>query len=82
MVGTMFLEGQSVPENDAEAVMRFRECSGNSYDCELSLGECYARGFGVPIDHSQAGWWLRKAAEQFDPTGRSQAQAALGGLYD
>lgn len=44
---------------------------------QAGLGFMYQRGFGVPIDHNQAAFWLRKAAEQGQPEG----QMMLGSLY-
>lgn len=44
---------------------------------QLSLGEMYARGEGVPQDYVEAAKWYRKAAEQ----GNADAQTTLGLMY-
>ena len=82
LVGSMYLMGEAVPENDEEAVHWFRECSGYNFDCQVSLGLCYMAGTSVPRDYATASWWFRKAAEQGAGWGRTSAQSGLGGLYE
>jgi hypothetical protein len=44
---------------------------------QAGLGFMYHRGLGVDVDHKQAAFWLRKAAEHGQPEG----QMMLGSLY-
>lgn len=49
---------------------------GNA-DAQVKLGECYAKGQGIPKDSAEAARWYRKAAEQGD----ARAQERLGLCY-
>lgn len=60
--------GVSALTNDANA---------GDIDAQLQLAELYEQGFGVSLDHGQAAYWYRKAAEQ----GSDKAQSRLGQMY-
>jgi TPR repeat protein len=66
-LGTMYAEGQGVPQDNIEAAKWFRECAEHGYAiCEGSLADAYMTGDGVPKDDVAAVSWTRKAAEQGD----------------
>jgi hypothetical protein len=64
---------------DYEKAMRIWEPLAEQEDApsQAGLGFMYHRGFGGPIDHKKAAYWLRKAAEHGQPEG----QMMLGTLY-
>lgn len=82
-LGSMYHEGQGVPQDDKEAV-RWSRLAAEQADpdasatAQFNLGVCYHKGQGVPQDDREAVRWLRLAAEQADP----DAQAGLGESYD
>ena len=61
--------------NYPEAMAEFKQLAANG-DAKAMyyVGFLYYRGYGVPVDHTQAASWFRRAAEQGD----SQAQYYLG----
>jgi len=71
----MYIEGNGVPQNYAQAVYWFRKAAeqGNE-DAQCLLAEMLMRGEGIPCDTVQAAHWFRKAAEQ----GNAMAQYNLG----
>ena len=61
----MYLHGQGVPENAAEAARWYRLAAEQGYaDAQEVLGILYLNGNGVPFDCAEAVKWLRKAAGQ------------------
>jgi uncharacterized protein len=77
-LGRMYLSGQGMPKNPAEAVKWYRQAAerGNTI-AQFSLGSLYFNGQGVPGDYAEAAKWYRKAAEQGD----APAQCILGDMY-
>ncbi len=77
-LGTMYDNGEGVPENDVEAVKWYRLAAeqGNA-DAQSNLGFMYANGEGVPENDTEAVKWYRLAAEQ----GNATAQYNLGVRY-
>ena len=79
MLGIMYFEGWSVPEDDAEAAKWIRiAAEWEEAEAQFNLGMMYAKGEGVPEDDAEAAKWYRKAAEQ----GLSVAQYFLGYMYE
>ena len=78
-LGTMYENGQGVPQDYAEAVRWYRMAAdqGDAY-AQYKLGVMYADGRGVPQDDAEAVRWYRAAAEQ----GSAEAQTNLGVMYD
>ncbi|MGE5789250.1 MAG: tetratricopeptide repeat protein, partial [Syntrophaceae bacterium] len=78
LVGGMYLVGEGVPRDYAEAAKWYRKAAeqGNA-DAQYNLGGLYANGQGVPRDCAEAAKWYRKAAEQ----GNADAQYDLGVMY-
>lgn len=78
-LGTMYDNGQGVPQDYAETVKWYRTAAdqGNAY-AQYNLGIMYANGQGVPQDYATAVKWFRKAADQ----GNANAQHNLGVMYD
>jgi TPR repeat protein len=71
----MYLDGDGVPENDAEAARWFRLAAdqGDAL-AQYNLGTMYYTGRGVPEDDAEAVRWYRLAADQ----GHAGAQYNLG----
>ncbi len=77
-LGVIYLTGDGVTKDDAEAVKWLRKAADqDSPLAERYLAEMYFKGRGVPADNEQAAKWLRLAAEQGD----AQSQYNLGVLY-
>jgi len=77
-LGTMYLNGQGVPQDYRQAVYWFSKAAEQGYPvAQNNLGVMYAKGQGVSQDYQQAGYWYRKAAEQGNPL----AQYNLGRMY-
>jgi TPR repeat protein len=77
-VGVMYDNGESVPQNDAEAITWFRKSAQQGVSvAQFNLGVMYDNGEGVPQDYPEAAKWYRKAADQ----GVSAAQFNLGIMY-
>src|ERR1700693_2779545 len=77
-LGTMYRNGEGVPQDLGEAVRWFRLAAVQGYaEAENSLGFLYDYGGGVPIAHQEAAGWYRKAAVQ----GHAEAQLNLAWLY-
>jgi TPR repeat protein len=67
-----------VDQSYADAVSWYRKAAQQGYaPSELSLGEYYQKGWGVPQDNALAAEWYRKAADQ----GLAEAQFNLGSQY-
>ena len=78
-LGVRYNDGQSVPQDDAQAAIWIRKAAEQGYaDAQLNLGARYNDGYGVPQDYAQAAAWYRKAADK----GIAQARHNLGLLYD
>ena len=77
-LGSMYIDGHGVPQNDAQAVKWFRKAADQGHSrAQLALGAMYTEGRGVPQSHAEAAKWFRKAADQGD----AQAQFDLGNSY-
>jgi len=77
-LGVIYLTGNGVPKDDAEAVKWLRKAADqDSALGERYLAEMYFKGRGVPADNEEAAKWLRLAAEQDD----AQSQYNLAVLY-
>ena len=76
--GVMYTLGESVPQDDAEAVAWYRKAAEQcSAVAQFNLGVMYTSGEGVLQDDAAAVTWFREAAEQGDV----QAQFTLGVMY-
>ena len=79
LLGTMYDEGQGVPQDNKTAVKWYRLAAKQGVSsAQFSLGLMYANGDGVPQDYKTAVKWYRLSAEQ----GVAFAQENLGMLYD
>ena len=77
-LGSMYLNGQGVPQDDAEAVRWYRLAADQGHaDAQGNLGAMLLNGQGVPQDHAEAVRWFRAAADQ----GNAFAQGNLGTMY-
>lgn len=77
-LGVMYVQGQGVPRDFAEARKWFRKSADQGFaDAQNNLGFMYYSGHGVPINYAEAMKWYRKAAEQ----GFVLAQIRLGSMY-
>jgi TPR repeat protein len=77
-LGVIYLTGDGVAKDDAEAVKWLRKAADqDSALAERYLAEMYFKGRGVPADNEEAAKWLRMAAEHGD----AQSQYNLGVLY-
>jgi TPR repeat protein len=78
ILGRMYLDGNGVSQNYAEAVKWFRlSADRGDADAQNSIGTMYEHGLGLPQNYAEAVKWYRKAADQRDAT----AQYNLGALY-
>ena len=74
----MYINGEGVPKNDAEAVSWYRKAAEQGHaEAQCELGFMYINGEGVPENDAEAVSWYRKAAEQ----GHAEAQYELGLMY-
>jgi TPR repeat protein len=64
-LGSMYANGQGVPQDYTEAVKWWRKVAdqGNA-DAQYQLGSMYENGKGVPEDSAEAMKWYHKAADQ------------------
>jgi len=77
-LGNMYLTGQDVPRDFAEAKKWYLKAAGQGHaDAQYSLGNMYYKGKGSSINIEEAMTWYRKAAEQ----GHATAQLYLGNIY-
>ncbi len=77
-LGTMYYNGEGVPQNYEEAVTWYRKAADQSVAvAQNTLGWMYQNGLGVPQSNDEALKWYRKAADQGDAT----AQYNLGWMY-
>jgi TPR repeat protein len=77
-LGVLYVIGEGVGQDDAEAVRWYRKSAEQGFDpAQFNLGGMYERGAGVAQDYVEAARWYRAAAEQ----GNAEAQTDLGILY-
>ena len=77
-LGVIYLRGDGVARDDAEAVKWLRKAADqDSPLAERYLAEMYFKGRGVPADNAEAAKWLRLAAEQGD----AESEHNLAALY-
>ncbi len=77
-LAAMYLRGQEVPQDEAEAFRWTRLAAEQGhYGGQFGVGEMYAQGWGVPQDEAEAVRWYRLAAEQ----GYAEAQYKVGDMY-
>jgi TPR repeat protein len=64
-LGVMYVKGQGVPQDDAEALKWFHRAANQGVaTAQYNLGLMYANGQGVAQGYAEAMTWYRKAAEQ------------------
>ncbi|MBQ6598888.1 MAG: SEL1-like repeat protein [Lentisphaeria bacterium] len=80
LLGSIYHAGKGVPQNHAEAVVRFKAAveKGN-FNAGLELGRMYHLGQGVKKDDRQAVQYLRPVADHGYPDG--SAALLLAGIY-
>jgi uncharacterized protein len=77
-LGVIYLTGDGVAKDDAEAMTWFRKAADQTNPlAERYMAEMYFKGRGVPADNMEAAKWLRMSAEQDD----AQSQYNLAVLY-
>jgi TPR repeat protein len=77
-LGVIYLTGDGVPKDDAEALKWMRKAADQDNAlAERYLAEMYFKGRGVPPDVAEAAKWLRMAAEQGD----AESEHNLAVLY-
>jgi len=77
-LGLMYVKGNGVPQDYAEAAKWFRKAAEQGFArAQYNLGIIYQTGKGVPQDYAEAVRWYLKAAEQ----GHADAQNNLGFMY-
>jgi TPR repeat protein/S1-C subfamily serine protease len=77
-IGTMYAEGQGVPQDYAEAARWFRLAAEQGLArAQCYLGWMYDHGRGISQDDAEAVRWYRLAADQ----GLAEAQHNLGWMY-
>jgi len=77
-LGTKYIKGEGVPQDDTEAIAWYRKAADQGLaGAQYNLGLAYGTGRGVPQDDKVASTWYRKAAEQ----GNDFAQLNLGISY-
>ena len=65
LIGSLYLKGQGVSQDNAEAMQWFRKAAERGDQGALDkIGIMYMRGEGAPQDYAQAMLWFRKAADQ------------------
>ena len=107
-LGDMYKEGKGVPQNNDRACQWYAKAAAQGHkaslsvlkqlaeqghaDAQLSLGDMYANGIGVPRDEDRALQWYAKAArqshkvnlsvlKQLAEQGHADAQFRLGDRY-
>jgi FOG: TPR repeat, SEL1 subfamily len=77
-LGLMYIKGNGVPQDYAEAAKWFRKAAEQGFArAQYNLGIIYQTGNGVPQDYAEAIKWYLNAAEQ----GYADAQNNLGLMY-
>jgi len=65
VLGAMYVTGQGVPKDEAEAIKWLRKAAEQGEaTAQYNLGNMYFDGLGVAKDEVEAARWLRKASEQ------------------
>lgn len=78
LVGTIFQDGNGVPQDFSEAAEWYLLAAEQNYaSAQFNLGAMYYLGNGVPQDYEAAFKWFRLSAK----SGIASAQSALGLLY-
>jgi uncharacterized protein len=78
VLGTMYVEGQGVPQDYKEAIKWYRLSAEQGLALgQYNLGSMYGNGQGVPQDYKEVVQWHRLSAEQ----GFALAQYNLGVSY-
>ena len=78
LLGTLYVEGKGVEQNDATAIMWFQRAANQGHaGAQYNLGASYAEGTGVGKSDVDAAKWFLRAANQ----GMVFAQLNLGLLY-
>ena len=77
-LGTLYLNGFGVAQNDATAYLWFERAAlqGNAI-AESKLGVLLYQGIGTPVNRAKAAEWFQKAADQGD----AHAARVLGDMY-
>ena len=71
-IGSMYSNGDGVPQDYAEAVRWVHLSAEQGYaSAQRGLGYAYKNGFGVPQDFVQAHMWLNLAGSQGSPMAQS-----------
>jgi uncharacterized protein len=69
-LGLMYLLGQGVPQDYAQAVAWYRKAAEQGFaDGQLFLGGVYENGLGVPQDYVRAHMWFNLAGASGNPDG-------------
>jgi len=77
-LGNLYLNGQGVPQDAAEAVRWYRRAAEQGYPrAQFNLGSMYQYGRGASKDYAEALDWYHKAADQGEPN----AEFGLGFMY-
>jgi len=77
-LGTMYLEGQGVPQNNEKAFKWMKEAANNGLAvAQNHLGWMYGKGKGVILNDRLAVYWFQRAAAQGD----KEAKANLARRY-
>ena len=77
-IGSMYVKGQGVAQNDQEALKWFRLAATQGYaTAQNNIGGMYVKGQGVAQNYQEALKWFRLAAAQ----GLADAQYGIGGMY-
>jgi TPR repeat protein len=77
-LGTMYDNGQGVPQDYAQAMQWYRRAANQGEPrAQTNLGSMYDNGLRVPPNYAQAVQWYRRAAEQ----GAPPAQFNFGLMY-
>ncbi len=67
-LGVMYVNGQGVPQDDAEAVKWYRKAAAQDHaTAQFNLGFMYDDGQGVPQDYVEAHMWYNLAASGLPP---------------
>ena len=66
ILGMMYKEGDRVPQDDEEAVRRFKAASSEEgyWDANYELGLMYETGEGVPQNDDEAIFWYKRAVDR------------------
>jgi TPR repeat protein len=77
-LGTMYRNGQNVPQDYAQAIAWYRKSAEKGdLRAQYNLGMMYRKGQGVPENNTEAARWFESAAQR----GHVPSQYNLGVLY-